>query len=297
MAVLAHDRIRTSRGIVAFVVLCLIATVATGTSATADAFVRGGPDLVIDKSHYETFIRGRTASYYIAVQNVGIDPTENPITVVDTLPAGLTFVSAEGTGNWNCGTEGQDVICKTPDVIAPEGKLSLTLTVKILSNALSLVTNAASLFMSGDIFLENNQDTDPTQVVSAGIQTQRDAVALRITGGHRYQLDEVPLTSGDIGVSRSRGRISSIRGSGTYPDGEGGRGSVTFNLADLFSLPLYLGTVRIDDAAANIHLTTVLLFPSLRTSDNRISSSSGWLDFSRFPWKFYSLAWTVVDRA
>src|SRR5207302_2047685 len=61
------------------------------------------PDLTIAKSHSGTFVRGSTGSYSLTVTNIGGTVTTGLVTVSDTLPAGLTPLSASGTG-WSCVT-------------------------------------------------------------------------------------------------------------------------------------------------------------------------------------------------
>ena len=67
-------------------------------------------DLALDKSISGTAIAGGTATWVITVSNKSVTPTPALLTLVDTLPAGLSFVSATGTG-WVCSIAGQDVTC------------------------------------------------------------------------------------------------------------------------------------------------------------------------------------------
>lgn len=48
-----------------------------------------------------TFVIGQAATYGLTVTNTGQNPTTAPIVITDTLPAGVTFLSASGTG-WAC---------------------------------------------------------------------------------------------------------------------------------------------------------------------------------------------------
>src|SRR6185295_17959518 len=79
----------------------LVLLMAQVVSATSDPAV----DLSITKTHAGTFVSGGTGQYTITVSNsgaAGIEREDNTITVTDTLPAGLTFNAASGTG-WTCG--------------------------------------------------------------------------------------------------------------------------------------------------------------------------------------------------
>jgi uncharacterized repeat protein (TIGR01451 family)/fimbrial isopeptide formation D2 family protein len=63
--------------------------------------VTGEADLAVVKRTVSPVVPGRDVTYEIAVTNTGPSTSRQPITVTDTLPAGLTFVSATGDG-WAC---------------------------------------------------------------------------------------------------------------------------------------------------------------------------------------------------
>ena len=71
-------------------------------SATDTDTLTSQPDLTITKSHSGNFTQGQTgAQYTITVSNSGLGSTSGTVTVVDTLPSGLTATAISGTG-WNC---------------------------------------------------------------------------------------------------------------------------------------------------------------------------------------------------
>ena len=85
----------------------LVLLMAQIVSATSDPAV----DLGVTMSHTGTFVSGGTGTYTITVSNAaGIEREDNTVTVTDTLPAGLTYNSATGTG-WSCSAAGQVVTC------------------------------------------------------------------------------------------------------------------------------------------------------------------------------------------
>src|SRR6185436_1849644 len=65
----------------------------TGQVTTA---VTGAPDLLLAKRHVGAFAVGVPAQYTLTITNIGTLPTSSVITVLDTLPAGLTFAGASG---------------------------------------------------------------------------------------------------------------------------------------------------------------------------------------------------------
>ena len=123
------------------------------------------PDLTISKSHAGNFFQGQTgAQYTIAVTNTGAGAVAagNPVTVTDTLPAGLTATAISGTG-WTC-TLGT-LTCTRGDALAAAASYpSITLTVNVAGNAPASVTNTATVSGGGDINPANNTAGDPTTI-------------------------------------------------------------------------------------------------------------------------------------
>jgi uncharacterized repeat protein (TIGR01451 family) len=129
------------------------------------------PDLTLSKTHGGNFTVGRQGGYTLTVTNVGDGPSSGQITVTDTLPAGLSYVSASGTG-WSCSASGQTVTCVTGNALAAAASSSIALQVAVLPEAVppgspgnaAQVTNAASVSGGGEANTSNNSATDPTAV-------------------------------------------------------------------------------------------------------------------------------------
>src|SRR5919198_1865247 len=141
-----------------------------GFSLTLLALVTGpvtaapGAALAIDKSHTGDFEVGVPGTYTISVSNVGTADADGPITVTDTLPAGLDYASATGTG-WSCSANGQTVTCTNPGPIAPSTSSDITLVVNVRSGAVPSVTNTASVTGADtDPTPNDDSDSDPTTV-------------------------------------------------------------------------------------------------------------------------------------
>ncbi len=71
-------------------------------------------DLTIEKTISGELISGNQATYTLNVTNVGPNNNPGPITVTDTLPPQLSFVSATGTG-WSCSQASQVITCTKAD--------------------------------------------------------------------------------------------------------------------------------------------------------------------------------------
>jgi uncharacterized repeat protein (TIGR01451 family) len=135
----------------------------TATATNTQTPVPAATDLKLVKAVSGTFTVGSTGTYVLTVSNLGSTATNTGITVVDSLPAGLGFVSATGTG-WACSAAGQTVTCVTTDVLAPAASSSITLTVSIAAAAAPTVTNTATLSYPGDTNAANNIANRPTTV-------------------------------------------------------------------------------------------------------------------------------------
>ena len=88
------------------------------------------------------------------------------MTVVDTLPAGLTATAMSGSG-WTC-TLGT-LTCTRNDVLAVGAFWPpIVITVDVTANAPFSVTNLATVSGGGQISLPNDTATDPTSIHASG---------------------------------------------------------------------------------------------------------------------------------
>jgi uncharacterized repeat protein (TIGR01451 family) len=121
------------------------------------------PDLSITSSHTGVIGVGFDATYVVGISNVGTAPTTGAITVTDTLPTGLTYVSGAGSG-WACSSSDQTVTCTKPDSLAPGESTSLSLTVAVGAGASSILIHSPKVISAGDLTTSNNTAVDVTTV-------------------------------------------------------------------------------------------------------------------------------------
>ncbi len=100
------------------------------------------PHLTLTKTANGSFVRGSTGSYTLTASNSGTAATSGTLTISDTLPTGLSYSSASGTG-WSCSASGQVVTCTNAAALGIGASTQVTITVAIASNAPSTVTNNA----------------------------------------------------------------------------------------------------------------------------------------------------------
>jgi uncharacterized repeat protein (TIGR01451 family) len=125
-----------------------------GNNSSTLSTVVLAPDLTLTKSPTSgTFTSGATGGYNLVVSNSsGGLATSGTITVVDTLPAGLSYLAAGsgGTG-WMCSAAGQVVTCTTTTVIATNSVApTLVINVNVGSGTGASVTNIATVSGGGE---------------------------------------------------------------------------------------------------------------------------------------------------
>jgi mucin-19 len=159
------------------------------TSGVNATLTVASPDLSLIKTHSGNFTVGVQGSYVLTVNNtLGSVPTSGTITVVDTLPTGLVYVSAGsgGTG-WACAAAGQVVTCTSSTVIAAGAASAspININVSVAAVAVPIVTNSATVRGGGEpaVNAGNNTAFDPTIVVVAATNTlQPDGVQTALPG-------------------------------------------------------------------------------------------------------------------
>ncbi|MFN8575169.1 MAG: hypothetical protein U0132_24155 [Gemmatimonadaceae bacterium] len=129
------------------------------------------PDLTVGKSHSGSFVVGSTnALYTLNVTNVAGGPTTGTITVSDTLPTGITYLSIDSQlSGWGCSASGQTVTCTNAGPLAPGSYTWVTIRVDIAASAVGQRANTATVTTPGDSNASNN--TSRTDYVTIPPQT------------------------------------------------------------------------------------------------------------------------------
>jgi uncharacterized repeat protein (TIGR01451 family) len=134
----------------------------TSTDNTV-TYIAATSDLTIAKSHNGDFTQGQIgAQYTITVSNAGDGPTSGTVTMVDTLPAGLTATAISGTG-WTCDL-GTLTCTRSNALAAGTSYPDITLTVDVAANAPASVTNTATVSGGGETNTGNDSANDQTTI-------------------------------------------------------------------------------------------------------------------------------------
>jgi fimbrial isopeptide formation D2 family protein/uncharacterized repeat protein (TIGR01451 family) len=179
-----------------------------------------GADLSITKSHSGSLVAGANATYALTVANAGPATSAGPITVIDTLPSGESFVSASGT-DWTCsdgsGSSSATVTCTNPSSVAANATMAqISLVVTVGADQTGTITNTAKVVpgATADPVTSNNTATDTATVVTGA--------DLSITKSHSgsFTLDQhgtYSLAVANKGPSSATGPITVTD---TLPEGE-----------------------------------------------------------------------------
>src|SRR5712664_111621 len=87
------------------------------------------------------FASGFNATYTITAVNNGPQAAPGPITLTDTLPAGLTYTSSTPPAGWTCAAAGQVVTCTLPGALNKFATQTFTIVAAITSAVATSVTN------------------------------------------------------------------------------------------------------------------------------------------------------------
>ncbi|MFF2478322.1 hypothetical protein [Streptomyces sp. NPDC058066] len=118
--------------------------------------------LSISKSHPGAFPQGGTGSYTLTVSNASeAGTTSGQVAVTDTLPTGVTYNGASGTG-WTCTQASGTVTCTRTDPLAAGASYPpITLTANVTSGAACTFTNSATVSGGGS---QSSSASDSTTV-------------------------------------------------------------------------------------------------------------------------------------
>ena len=145
-----------------------------GAAAIDSAFVGSPvPVLEIAKTHAGNFSLGNNGTYKIQVGNqVSAVPTNGTaVSVLDTLPTGMSLVSMNGGANWHC----TSTTCTRSDALGGGAIYdAIAVTVAVASNASSPLTNTANVSGGGSV---GAVSLDPTNIVSLSCNVTGDQVA------------------------------------------------------------------------------------------------------------------------
>jgi uncharacterized repeat protein (TIGR01451 family) len=124
-------------------------------------------DMTISKTHDGNFRQGQSgATFAITASNAGLGPSSGTVTVIDTLPAGMTATAIGGSG-WTCVLA--TLTCARNDLLGIGASYPpIMLTVNVSAGTVGSLTNTAAISGGGETNTANNTATDVTMVATGG---------------------------------------------------------------------------------------------------------------------------------
>ncbi|MET0982444.1 MAG: DUF6701 domain-containing protein [Telluria sp.] len=172
-------------------------------------------DLAIEMSRGGVMEVGQNAAYTIVVTNLGPFTEAGEVTVTDTLPAGMSFVSASGT-NWSCAASGQTVTCSHKGVLVP-GTSAPPLTIKGSVNQAGTMTNSAQVTGTSDATTANNSDSDTaTAAGSSGANASYAFTSVACAPGKKVGSSDCPRYTATVtGAATAKIYVTAVNGDTT----------------------------------------------------------------------------------
>ncbi len=137
----------------------------TNDSASTTTSVTASADLAIAKTGPATVEAGARVVYTLSVRNQGPSSAQT-VSVVDTLPPGVTFVSASGAG-WSCSHDTNvSVTCKRPVIASGASAPAITVAVTAPNHVSSITNSAVVSSATFDPTPTNGTDSWKTSVVA-----------------------------------------------------------------------------------------------------------------------------------
>lgn len=257
-------------------------------SSTQNTTVDDGADLnVVQTDSADPVIAGGEYSYTINVNNIGPN-NSNTITVTDTLPTNVSYVSASGTG-WSCGNAGQTVTCTRASIANGANAPAITLNAKVTGAVTGTITNTVNVSASTkDPVSSNNTSTENTLINEGTDLTLTKSVNAPVVGGATTTFTLSPRNLGpysadDVSISDTLPAgftfISAV-GAG-WTCGEAG-GTVTctrlsYNIGATDNIVI---TTNVPATGNNITNSATL---SSTTPDQNLANNTGFVTFSVVP--------------
>jgi hypothetical protein len=197
-------------------------TVSGGGSATASVndstVIVPSPLLTITKTHTGSFQQAQqNASYTVTVSNApSAGPTIGPVTVAETIPAGLTLVSMTGSG-WVCSANS----CMRSDALNGGASYpAITVTVNVAANANSPQVNQVTVSGGGSATASVNDSTTITApalisiAVTPGNPTAETGATQQFTALGTYTGNTTQNITSQVAWTSSNTSVATIDSSG-----------------------------------------------------------------------------------
>ena len=150
-------------------------------------------DLGVTKASITAFRAGTQGTYELTVHDFGPSDAAGPLTVTDTLPADLTFVSMSSTDGWSCSALGQDLTCSRAAGLTNGATTTFQVVVAIAASSTGNIHNTAHVDgPTPDANPANDDESDDTAVgVEADLGIVKTLTTSPVVAGRDVSYDLV----------------------------------------------------------------------------------------------------------
>ncbi len=184
-------------------------------TAAQTTTINDGADLGVGKSGSPgTVVAGGLVDWTLSARNLGPDDAES-VTITDTLPGTMAYVSTVSASGWSCGVSGQVVTCTRATAAAGSLLPDVVIRARITGAVTGTVINAATISSASisDPFPANNTTTGGVTVTTgADLSVGKSVSPSPAIGGQNATFTVRPRNSGPFVAA-------SVTVSDTLPDG------------------------------------------------------------------------------
>ena len=178
------------------------------------------------------------------------------------------------------------------DVTAPTTTSTSTTTTEPTTTTSTTTTTEPTTTSSST----TSSTTQPTSTTTTTVpEPSGDTVSVTMTGGVDYEASG-ELSSGNLVVGRSGGRVSHIRGAGSLDGPDGGSARLSVRMDRVLFFDLWLGSMTLTDRASGVR-TTAVYAGVPRISGSTVSGKAFSLQQVDGPPFFLpvDVAWSITD--
>ena len=200
--------------------------------ATANAFIAAADLQVTKTPDGGTVTAGVPFDWTIVVRNIGPDTSVAPITVTDTLPAGLEFISATGT-DWSCpAPTGAMLTCTRGTSLGKDATSTITVRMRPPAGVATNTRFDNTATVAGttlDPVPGNNTDTGwVTTTTAADLRIVKERATTTVVAGEEVDWT-LAVTNLGPSVSRAPITVTDVMPTGlTYVEATGTDWTCTF---------------------------------------------------------------------
>jgi len=170
----------------------------TDSSLTQTTSVIAGADLALTMGGTpSTVTAGGQVTYTLGITNNGPD-TSTGLTVTDTLPPNVAYVSASGSG-WSCSNSGGTVTCQFAGSLASGANSALALVGTVQNSTSGTITNSATVSATTPDGNPNDNTAAASVSVSPGadLSVTKAAEQMNVHANTvRYRLQKIATKTG-----------------------------------------------------------------------------------------------------